>query len=166
MRFSKKVAVVTGGAGGVGRALIRKLTSEGAAVMVADLSADGCRSLVDELDAKHKFAPPPSLVEDEFTNVWNTILDDLKGRQRTFEQEDTTEEKAKEEYRGIAERRVRLGLVIAEIGERMEHGARVDTEEFVVLFEKVGPRVAREVSEHGRRFLAAMNRPRWTATSS
>jgi trigger factor len=76
------------------------------------------RKLLDELDAKHKFAPPPSLVEDEFNNVWKTILDDLKGRQRTFEQEDTTEEKAKEEYRGIAERRVRLGLVIAEIGER------------------------------------------------
>jgi trigger factor len=76
------------------------------------------RKLLDELDAKHKFAPPPSLVEDEFTNVWKTILDDLQARKRSFEDEGTTEEKAKEEYRGIAERRVRLGLVIAEIGER------------------------------------------------
>ncbi|MEA2983497.1 MAG: trigger factor [Alphaproteobacteria bacterium] len=76
------------------------------------------RKLLDELDAKHKFTPPPSLVEDEFTNVWKTIVDDLQARKRTFEDEDTTEEKAKEEYRGIAERRVRLGLVIAEIGER------------------------------------------------
>jgi trigger factor len=76
------------------------------------------RQLLDELDAKHKFTPPPSLVEDEFNNVWKTITDDLKGRHRTFEEEGTTEEKAKEEYRGIAERRVRLGLVIAEIGER------------------------------------------------
>ena len=76
------------------------------------------RKLLDELDAKHKFTPPPSLVEDEFTNVWKTIQDDLQARKRTFEDEGTTEEKAKEEYRGIAERRVRLGLVIAEIGER------------------------------------------------
>jgi trigger factor len=76
------------------------------------------RKLLDELDAKHKFAPPPSLVEDEFNNVWKTIVDDMQSRKRTFEEEDTTEEKAKEEYRGIAERRVRLGLVIAEIGER------------------------------------------------
>ena len=76
------------------------------------------RQLLDELDAKHKFAPPPSLVEDEFANVWKTIQDDLQSRKRTFEEEGTTEEKAKEEYRGIAERRVRLGLVIAEIGER------------------------------------------------
>jgi trigger factor len=75
------------------------------------------RKLLDELDAKHKFAPPPSLVEDEFNNVWKTIQDDLQARKRTFEDEGTTEEKAKEEYRGIAERRVRLGLVIAEIGE-------------------------------------------------
>jgi trigger factor len=76
------------------------------------------RKLLDELDTKHKFAPPPSLVEDEFTNVWKTIQDDLQSRKRSFEDEGTTEEKAKEEYRGIAERRVRLGLVIAEIGER------------------------------------------------
>ena len=85
------------------------------------------RRLLDELDAKHKFTPPPSLVEDEFTNVWKTIVDDLETRQRTFEQEDTTEEKAKEEYRGIAERRVRLGLVIAEIGER--NSVKVSDEE-------------------------------------
>ena len=50
MRFSGKVAIVTGGAGGVGRALVRTLTREGAAVMVADLSADGCRSLVEEIE--------------------------------------------------------------------------------------------------------------------
>jgi trigger factor len=76
------------------------------------------RKLLDELDARHKFEPPPSLVEDEFNNVWKTVLDDLQSRKRTFEDEGTTEEKAKEEYRGVAERRVRLGLVIAEIGER------------------------------------------------
>ena len=76
------------------------------------------RQLLDELDAKHKFTPPPSLVEDEFNNVWKTIVDDLEQQKRTFADEGTTEEKAKEEYRGIAERRVRLGLVIAEIGEK------------------------------------------------
>ena len=57
-------------------------------------------------------------MEDEFNNVWKTIVDDLEQQKRTFADEGTTEEKAKEEYRGIAERRVRLGLVIAEIGEK------------------------------------------------
>jgi trigger factor len=85
------------------------------------------RKLLDELDARHKFTPPPSLVEDEFNNIWKTIQDDLAAQKRSFADEDTTEEKAKEEYRGIAERRVRLGLVIAEIGER--NGIKVSDEE-------------------------------------
>jgi trigger factor len=76
------------------------------------------RQLLDKLDALHKFEAPPSLVEQEFTNVWNAVLADLKSQNRTFEQEGTTEEKAREEYRGIADRRVRLGLVLAEIGDR------------------------------------------------
>jgi trigger factor len=76
------------------------------------------RALLDKLDVLHKFEAPPTLVEQEFTNVWNTVLADLKSQNRTFEQEGTTEEKAREEYRGIADRRVRLGLVLAEIGDK------------------------------------------------
>jgi len=76
------------------------------------------RALLDQLDELHKFEPPPSLVEQEFGSVWSQIEKDLKDQGRTFADEGTTEEKAREEYRAIAERRVRLGLVIAEIGER------------------------------------------------
>ncbi len=76
------------------------------------------RALLDQLDARHKFEPPPTLVEEEFNNVWSTVEDDLKQQGLTFADEGTTEEKAREEYRAIAERRVRLGLVIAEIGEK------------------------------------------------
>jgi len=76
------------------------------------------RALLDQLDAMHKFEPPPSLVEDEFSNVWKAVVGELESRGKTFADEDTTEEAAKAEYRAIADRRVRLGLVIAEIGER------------------------------------------------
>ena len=76
------------------------------------------RVLLDELDKLHKFDPPPSLVEQEFNNVWGTVMSDLQSQNRTFADENTTEEKAREEYRGIADRRVRLGLVLAEIGEK------------------------------------------------
>jgi trigger factor len=76
------------------------------------------RQLLDELDEMHKFALPPTLAEDEFKNVWTTVENDLKAQGRTFADEGTTEEKAREEYRAIAERRVRLGLVLAEIGEK------------------------------------------------
>jgi trigger factor len=76
------------------------------------------RQLLDHLDGMHKFALPPTLAEEEFTNVWNAVEGDLKAQGRTFADEGTTEEKARDEYRGIAERRVRLGLVLAEIGEK------------------------------------------------
>ncbi|MGA8611636.1 MAG: trigger factor [Xanthobacteraceae bacterium] len=76
------------------------------------------RAMLDQLDEHHKFEPPPSLVEQEFTNVWSAIENDLKQQGRTFADEGTTEEKARADYRTIAERRVRLGLVIAEIGEK------------------------------------------------
>jgi trigger factor len=76
------------------------------------------RALLDQLDERHKFEPPPSLVEEEFNHVWSAVESDLKQQGRTFADEGTTEEKARADYRAIAERRVRLGLVIAEIGER------------------------------------------------
>jgi trigger factor len=76
------------------------------------------RALLDELDKLHQFDSPPSLVEEEFNRVWVSVTEELKSENKTFEDENTTEEKAKEEYRGIAARRVRLGLVLAEIGEK------------------------------------------------
>jgi trigger factor len=76
------------------------------------------RILLDKLDELHKFDPPPTLLDEEFNNVWSTVLNDMSAQGKTFEDEGTTEEKAKEEYRRIANRRVRLGLVLAEIGEK------------------------------------------------
>jgi trigger factor len=76
------------------------------------------RALLDQLDTAHKFEPPPSLVEEEFERVWKSVLGEMENEKKTFADEDTTEEKAKAEYRAIAERRVRLGLVLAEIGEK------------------------------------------------
>ena len=61
---------------------------------------------------------PPALVEQEFENLWKTIESEMKNQGKTFADENTTEEKAREDYRKIADRRVRLGLVLAEIGEK------------------------------------------------
>src|SRR5581483_1895463 len=71
------------------------------------------RALLDELDRLHKFEPPPTLVQEEFDRVWKSVLQELETEKKTFADENTTEEKAKDEYRAIAERRVRLGLVLA-----------------------------------------------------
>jgi trigger factor len=78
------------------------------------------RSLLDKLDELHKFTPPPTLVEQEFEAVWSQVKADLDSQNRTFADEGTTEEKAREDYQRIADRRVRLGLVLAEIGERTD----------------------------------------------
>lgn len=76
------------------------------------------RSLLDALDEALQFAAPPSLVEQEFETVWKAVNNDLENRKVTWADEDTTEEEAKAEYRRIADRRVRLGLAIAELGEK------------------------------------------------
>lgn len=76
------------------------------------------RALLDALDKMHKFDLPPTLAEEEFNRVWASVTEELKNENKTFEDENTTEERAKVEYREIADRRVRLGLVLAEIGDK------------------------------------------------
>ncbi len=74
------------------------------------------RLILDALDEGHKFDLPEQLVENEFEGIWQRVMHELEQEKKTFEDEDTTEEKAREQYRTIAERRVRLGLVVAEVG--------------------------------------------------
>lgn len=76
------------------------------------------RALLDRLDDSHKFEAPPSLIEEEFNLMWNSIKAEMESSGKTFADENTTEDAAKEEYRKIADRRVRLGLVLSEIGEK------------------------------------------------
>jgi trigger factor len=76
------------------------------------------RALLDRLDESHKFEAPPSLIAEEFNLMWNSIKAEMESSGKTFADEDTTEEAAKEEYQKIADRRVRLGLVLSDIGEK------------------------------------------------
>jgi trigger factor len=76
------------------------------------------RALLDQLDTMHSFQLPEALVNQEFEGIWAQVTDQLSKSGKTFEEEGKTEESARAEYRGIAERRVRLGLVLAEVGER------------------------------------------------
>jgi trigger factor len=76
------------------------------------------RLLLDRLDESHQFEAPPSLVDEEFDLMWKSINAEMESSGKTFADESTTEEAAKEEYRKIADRRVRLGLVLSEIGEK------------------------------------------------
>jgi trigger factor len=74
------------------------------------------RALLDKLDDAHDFALPQGMVNAEFSQIWAQV----ESAERDEEDKDKTEEELKTEYRKIAERRVRLGLVLAEIGKRAE----------------------------------------------
>src|SRR5947209_9243446 len=76
------------------------------------------RMLLDRLDEAHRFEAPPSLIDEEFNLMWKSINAEMESGGKTFADEDTTEEAAQDEYRKIADRRVRLGLVLSEIGEK------------------------------------------------
>jgi trigger factor len=69
------------------------------------------RQLLDKLADAHKFAVPEGLVEGEFNAIWQRIEEARKSGEKVED-----EEKAKQEYREIAERRVRLGLLLADVG--------------------------------------------------
>ena len=94
------------------------------------------RQILDQLDELYQFETPERLVEAEFENIWRQINTDLQQAGKTFADEETTEEEARAEYRKLAERRVRLGLVLSEIGEKA--GVQVSDDELQrSLFEQL-----------------------------
>ncbi|WP_296474727.1 trigger factor [Phenylobacterium sp.] len=74
------------------------------------------RALLDILDEKHDFPLPPRMVEAEFSQIWEQVQQDKAAGNLPPEDADKTDEQLEAEYRKIAQRRVRLGLVLAEIG--------------------------------------------------
>jgi trigger factor len=76
------------------------------------------RDVLDALDKQYSFELPSKLVDAEFNGIWNALQNEMKKAGKSFADEDTTEEKATEEYKAIAARRVRLGLVLGTLGEK------------------------------------------------
>jgi trigger factor len=74
------------------------------------------RALLDQLDTKHDFPLPPKMVEAEFAAIWQQVEQDKAAGDLPPEDLKKSDKKLQEEYRKIAERRVRLGLILAEIG--------------------------------------------------
>jgi trigger factor len=76
------------------------------------------RALLDALDKKYSFDLPPGLVDQEFEGIWKQVQAEQAQTGKSFTDEGTTENAARSDYRRIAERRVRLGLLLAEVGEK------------------------------------------------
>ena len=74
------------------------------------------RGLLDALAERAQFAVPESLVEAEFAEIWRQVEQEKAAGRADPEDETKDEATLKAEYRGIADRRVRLGLLVAEIG--------------------------------------------------
>jgi trigger factor len=85
------------------------------------------RDVLDALDKQYSFELPTKLVDAEFNGIWNALQNEMKKAGKTFADEETTEEKATEEYKTIAARRVRLGLVLGTLGEK--EGIQVNEQE-------------------------------------
>ena len=69
------------------------------------------RRILDALDETYNFPLPRAMVEAEFASIWAQVEAELK-------REGKTEDELKAEYHAIAERRVRLGLVLGKLGEQ------------------------------------------------
>ena len=78
------------------------------------------RQLLDKLEESHQFELPEKLVTSEFDAIWGQLTTEMAQKDKTFEDEGTTEEEERKKYQDIAERRVRLGLVVSEIGSKNE----------------------------------------------
>lgn len=78
------------------------------------------RALLDHLALTYRFDVPPGMVELEFDAIWKQLQEEMQRIGQTFESAGETEEKAREEYRAIAERRVRLGLLLSDVGTKNE----------------------------------------------
>lgn len=76
------------------------------------------RDLLDALATKTDFQAPQGMVEAEFQQIWQRVEADRKAGQLDDEDKDKDEDTLRADYRKIAERRVKLGLLLAEIGRK------------------------------------------------
>lgn len=110
------------------------------------------RDVLDALDTLYSFELPEKLVETEFSNIWKALGAEMKRANKSFSDEGTTEDDARKEYRAIAERRVRLGLVLGTMGEKA--GVSVNEQELqqaLLARARQFPGQEKQVYEHYRK---------------
>jgi trigger factor len=91
------------------------------------------RQLLDTLAAEHDFAVPPSMVDAEFEQIWQQLEAEVEKEADPAAARKEIEDD-KEDYRRIAERRVRLGLLLSEIGQA--NGVEVTQQEMGMLLQQ------------------------------
>jgi trigger factor len=84
------------------------------------------RQLLDKLAENHNFEMPPGMVESEFQQIWSQVEADRQAGRTDPDDKDKSDDELKAEYRSIAERRVKLGLLLSEIGRRSQVEVKQD----------------------------------------
>ncbi len=74
------------------------------------------RALLDRLSERAEFPVPQGMVDAEFNQIWQRVEADMKAGRLDEDDKGKDEETLRGEYRAIAERRIRLGLLLSEIG--------------------------------------------------
>ncbi|MEH6475743.1 MAG: trigger factor [Sneathiella sp.] len=74
------------------------------------------RNMLDALALTHDFEVPPGMKQTEFDGIWEQFTKELERTNEKLEDQDQSEEELRVEYHAIADRRVRLGLLLAEVG--------------------------------------------------
>lgn len=93
------------------------------------------RELFDAMDKANVFVVPAGLVESEFNAIWQSQLQDLQQRGMKIEDTEKTEDELKAEFKELAARRVRLGLVLSEVGQK--NAIKVEKKDIEAEIEKV-----------------------------
>ena len=99
------------------------------------------RQLLDKLAAQHDFEVPPTMVEAEFSQIWEQLTAEI-AREENPEEGMKEIEAEKDDYRRIAERRVRLGLLLSEIGQA--NGVEVSQQEMRMLIQQAAQQYRQE----------------------
>ncbi len=99
------------------------------------------RQLLDTLAAGHDFDVPPSMVEAEFAQIWQQLTQEAQGEEDTAAALKEIEDE-KDDYRAIAVRRVRLGLLLSEIGQA--NGVEVTAQEMNMLLNQAAQQYREE----------------------
>ncbi len=115
------------------------------------------RLLLDKLAEQASFPVPEGMVEAEFKAIWDRIEEDRKAGRADSDDAGKDDDTLRAEYRTIAERRIRLGLMLSEIGRtnnvqvsademqramRQEAGRYPGQEQMVIDFFRKNPQAA------------------------
>jgi len=119
------------------------------------------RQILDLLDEKHAFDLPETLCKSEFESIWAELERNLEKDGKSLEDMDKPENEVREEYQKVAERRVRLGLIIGEIGDRFEIKVeQVELREAIVNHARQYPGQEQHVFEYFEKTPGAVNQLR------